>query len=79
MMEERTEESLKLLSQRLSKEKKKMCILGNKEGKITTNKEELFKILEKFYKEIYTTKQNKLSPIRFLIQKSISVMKKKIP
>lgn len=51
--------SLKVLRQRLSKGKKGICKIRNKEGKITTAKNEIKEIIEEFYRDLYaTSKEN---------------------
>lgn len=52
--------SLKVLRQRLSKGKKEICKLRNKEGRITTGKVEILKIVEEFYKELYATEKREI-------------------
>ena len=50
--------SLKVLRRRLTNGKKEIIKLKNKDRTVTTNREELLRIVEEFYTELYRSRQN---------------------
>ncbi|KAH1028377.1 hypothetical protein HUJ05_001734 [Dendroctonus ponderosae] len=56
MVEKTIEEnlkSLKVLRKKLSGGNRKICKLRNREGRITTNKQDILRIIEAFYRDLY--------------------------
>lgn len=50
--------SLKVFLQKISKRKKEICKLQNKKDKIASNEQEILKIIEDFYTQLYAREKD---------------------